>query len=51
MWSDEVDHLAAAAVVEVPLDAQMAAWLAEAPASRVTGVGCGAGGMTVALAV
>ncbi len=48
-WSDEVEHLIAAANVEAPLDAQIAEWLTAEPAGRVADIGCGPGAMTLAL--
>jgi SAM-dependent methyltransferase len=49
VWSDEVDHLVAAATVEAPLDAQISEWLTAEPAGRVADMGCGPGSMTLAL--
>ena len=48
-WSDEVEHLIAAADVEAPLGAQIAEWLTAEPAGRVADIGCGPGAMTLAL--
>ncbi|MGH8909946.1 MAG: class I SAM-dependent methyltransferase [Egibacteraceae bacterium] len=50
VWADEVDVLVGSADLEAPLDDAIAEWLMRERVQMVADVGCGAGGMTVALA-